>query len=546
LGYHWRRVSNICPQGCKKPLQVFLRTTPYPYYIIKEDPGRFCQEGGRGVNLLEKLKETSISVIPVMLLVLVFYPTVAPIGRDLLLQFMAGGFLIIIGLSIFLLGTDVGILPMGHSIGAALVHRRNVPLILATGFFIGFFITIAEPDVRVLASQIAWVAPSISQPLLLVTIALGVGFFVSVGLGRMLLRIPYYFLLIGFYLVVFALAYFSAPRYLSIAFDAGGATTGPMTVPFIIALGVGVAAVRGTKEAESDSFGLVGLASIGPILAVLSMGVMDRGGDAGVSAAGAMGTSEGLAAAFTSILFETGHEAFIALTPIAAILVVFQLVLLHMNRYQVIRMIKGLIYTFVGLVVFLVGVKGGFLPAGSVIGGMIGASPFNWVLIPIGFVLGAVVVLAEPAVWVLNDQIEEVSGGHINKRFMLIAFSIGVAIAVGISMYRVLSGVSIWWFLIPGYGIALAMTFFCPPLFTAIAFDSGGVASGPMSSTFILAFTLGASVSSGGNPLTDAFGVVAMIAMVPLITIQALGLVFKRKEQEVERGFEERIEKEVA
>ncbi len=498
------------------------------------------------MNLLEKLKETSISVIPIILLVLVFYPTVAPIGMDLLMQFIVGGFLIIIGLSIFLLGTDVGILPMGHSIGAALVHRRNVPLILATGFFIGFFITIAEPDVRVLASQIAWVAPSISQPLLLVTIALGVGFFVSVGLGRMLLRIPYYFLLVGFYLVVFALAYFSAPRYLSIAFDAGGATTGPMTVPFIIALGVGVAAVRGTKEAESDSFGLVGLASIGPIIAVLAMGIMDIGADGGVSSPGGIEIADGLVAAFTDIFYETAHEAFMALSPIAIILVVFQLVLLHMNRYQVKRMIKGLVYTFIGLVLFLVGVKGGFLPAGAVIGGMIGESPFNWILVPIGFVLGAVVVLAEPAVWVLNDQIEEVSGGHINKRFMLMAFSIGVAIAVGISMYRVLSGVSIWWFLTPGYGIALAMTFFCPPLFTAIAFDSGGVASGPMSSTFILAFTLGASASSGGNPLTDAFGVVAMIAMVPLITIQVLGLVFKRKELEAERDIVERMEREVA
>lgn len=496
------------------------------------------------MNLLEKLKETSISVIPIMLLVLVFYPTIAPIGVGLLLQFLVGGLLIIVGLSIFLLGADVGILPMGHSIGVALVYKRNLMLILATGFLIGFFITIAEPAVRVLADQVARVTPSISKTFLITMIALGVGFFVSIGLGRILLRIPYYRLLIGFYLVVFAFAYFSAPRYLGIAFDAGGATTGSLTVPFIIALGVGVAAVRGSKEAESDSFGLVGLASIGPILAVLAMGVMDKGGDTGAGVPEAIGASLSLTGTFFVILSETAYEAFVALSPIAMILVIFQLTLLHMNMRQVVRMVKGLIYTFVGLVIFLVGVKGGFLPAGSVMGGMIGSSPFNWVLVPIGFVLGAVVVLAEPAVWVLNDQIEEVSGGRINKRFMLIAFSTGVAFAVGISMYRVLAGISIWWFLIPGYGIALVLTFFCPPFFTAIAFDSGGVASGLMSSTFILAFTLGASASSGGDPLKDAFGVVAMIAMVPLITIQILGLAIRRKGKKAESERMQRIEKE--
>ncbi|OQB44467.1 MAG: hypothetical protein BWY01_01744 [Synergistetes bacterium ADurb.Bin155] len=252
-----------------------------------------------------------------------------------------------------------------------------------------------------------------------------------------------------------------------------------------------------------------------------------------------------LASAFLGALPETLLEAFLALTPIALFLFVFQLALLHMNRRQVMRMIKGLVYTFAGLVIFLVGVKGGFLPAGSAIGGMIGSSPFNWLLVPIGFVLGAVVVLAEPAVWVLNDQIEMVSGGRIKRRFMLIAFSVGVAVAVALAMYRVVTGISIWWFLIPGYVIALALTPVCPPLFTAIAFDSGGVASGPMSSTFVLAFTLGASASSGGDPMMDAFGVVAMIAMVPLITIQLLGLLFRRREREAERKRMQRNGEEV-
>ncbi len=498
------------------------------------------------MDLLQKLRETGISVIPIMLLVLIFYPTLAPIGVPLLMRFLTGGLLIIVGLGIFLLGTDVGILPMGHRIGSALVHKRNVLLIVASGFLVGFFITIAEPDVRVLVAQVGWITPTISRTALISMIGIGVGLFVSIGMGRVLLRMPYYLLVIGSYFLVFGLAYFSAPRYLGIAFDAGGATTGPMTVPFTIALGVGIAAVRGTKESESDSFGLVGLASIGPIMAVLAMGVLEGESPSTVVVGGVVTeASVSLASAFIGVLPEILLEAFLALTPIALFLFAFQVVLLHMNRRQVMRMIKGLAYTFIGLVIFLVGVKGGFLPAGSAIGGMIGSSPFKWLLIPIGFVLGAVVVLAEPAVWVLNDQIEMVSGGRIKRRFMLIAFSVGVAVAVALAMYRVVTGSSIWWFLIPGYAIALALTPVCPPLFTAIAFDSGGVASGPMSSTFVLAFTIGASASSGGDPMMDAFGVVAMIAMVPLITIQVLGLLFRRREREAERRRMQRSLKEV-
>ncbi|HCL79356.1 MAG TPA: DUF1538 domain-containing protein [Synergistaceae bacterium] len=487
------------------------------------------------MNLLEKLKETGISVVPIIVIVLLLYPTVAPIGGMLLMQFIVGGVLIILGLSVFLLGTDIGVLPMGHAIGAALVHRRNLPIMLATGFFIGFFITVAEPDVQVLANQVATVDPSISRLFLLVMIGLGVGFFVSVAFWRIMRQFPYHIMLLGFYLLVFALAYFSAPQYLGIAFDAGGATTGPMTVPFIMALGVGVAAVRGAKSAEDDSFGLVGLASIGPIMAVLIMGVLSRGDQTGQSGAQAATAATGVLSAFLAVLPGTTHEVTMALAPLAVILVIFQVTMLHMGRHQVTRMAKGLLYTFLGLVIFLTGVNGGFLPAGFVIGGTIGGAAENWVLVPIGFALGAMVVLAEPAVWVLNNQVEEVSGGHINRRFMLIALSAGVSVSVAISMIRVLTGMSIWWYLIPGYLIALVLTFACPPLFTAIAFDSGGVASGPMSSTFILSFTIGASSAAGGNPITDAFGVVAMIAMTPLITIQALGLLFQRKEKEAER-----------
>jgi hypothetical protein len=495
--------------------------------------------------LLEKLKETGVSVSPIMLIVLALSLTIAPIPGALLVKFLLGGILIIIGLGVFLLGTDIGILPVGQDVGSALVHRRSLPLMLAVGFLVGFIITVAEPDVQVLANQVAKVDASIPKNLLIAMIGLGVGFFVSVSFGRIILGLSYRWLLLGFYAAVFILAALTDQAYVAVAFDAGGATTGPMTVPFIMALGVGVAAVRRGKDAEGDSFGLVGLASIGPIMAVLAMGIISKGGvaeGAATGAAAATAGAEGAAAAaslgvpgilgdFLHLAPETAAEAARALGPLAAMFLAFQLLLLKMPPYRVARMAKGLLYSFAGLVLFLVGVNGGFLPAGSAIGERIGAMAGNWVLIPIGLVFGAVVVLAEPAVWVLNNQVEEVSGGAIKKEAMLASLSIGVAVAVGIAMLRVVTGISIWWFLIPGYALALSLTFFCPPLFTAIAFDSGGVASGPMSSTFILAFTLGASRAAGGNPLSDAFGVIAMIAMTPLIMIQILGLVFSFEEK---------------
>ncbi len=470
-----------------------------------------------------------------MLIVLALSFTIAPIEEALLAKFLAGGLLIILGLGVFLLGTDIGILPVGQDVGSALVHRRSLPLMLAVGFLVGFIITVAEPDVQVLANQVAKVDASIPKNLLIVMIGLGVGFFVSVSFGRIILGFSYRWLLLGFYAVVFILAALTDPAYVAVAFDAGGATTGPMTVPFIMALGVGVAAVRRGKDAEGDSFGLVGLASIGPILAVLAMGIINKGRVAEAPAsAGAASGSLGVLGDFLRLAPETAADAARALGPLAAMFLAFQLLLLKMPPHRVARMAKGLLYSFVGLVLFLVGVNGGFLPAGAAIGARIGAMAGNWVLVPIGLVFGAVVVLAEPAVWVLNNQVEEVSGGAIKKQAMLASLSLGVAAAVGIAMLRVVTGISIWWFLVPGYALALALTFFCPPLFTAIAFDSGGVASGPMSSTFILAFTLGASSAAGGNPLSDAFGVIAMIAMTPLIMIQILGLAFSYEEKKAQ------------
>lgn len=482
--------------------------------------------------LLEKIKESAISVIPVMLVVWLLHLTAAPLG-NVLGEFLLGGVLLILGLSVFLLGAEIGVLPVGQKAGSALTSRRNFPLLLGAGFVIGFFITVAEPDVHVLAQQVSAVDPGISGSLLVGMIAMGVGLFVAIALGRIILQVSLRLLLFVFYLLLFACAALTSPAFLGVAFDAGGATTGPMTVPFIMALGVGVAAVRG-GNGKHDSFGLIGLASIGPVLSVLILGMMYRGHTGAVPPL-VETPAASLLEHFLVLVPEVAGEVGMALGPLVALFVIFRIFLLRLTRYQTMRMVVGLIYTFLGLVCFFVGVKGGFIPAGRELGGILAQHDFRYFVILVGIALGALAVCAEPAVWVLNAQVEEVSGGHIKRSVMLVSLCIGVAAAVGMSLLRVVTGLSIWWFLIPGYVLALGLTFFCPRLFTAIAFDSGGVASGPMASTFILAFTLGASRSLGGNPITDAFGVIAMIAMTPLITIQILGILFDRREKAAAR-----------
>lgn len=478
---------------------------------------------------LEKLRESAISVLPIMALVGLLHLAVAPLGA-LFPPFLLGGVLIIIGLSFFLVGADIGVLPMGQRAGSALVHKRNLPLLLGAGFIIGFIITVAEPDVQVLAAQVMDVAPSISARNLVFMIAAGVGLFVSLALLRVIFQFSLRVLLLLFYALLFVCAALSSPEFLGVGFDAGGATTGPMTVPFILALGMGVAAVRG-GNAENDSFGFIGLASIGPIMAVLLMGMLSSGtGELPAESVDSAGESLSLLAAFLNLVPEVLHEVLVALGPLFLLFAVFQLTLVRMPSQQLLRLIMGLIYTFLGLVLFFLGVKGGFMPAGRELGALIAGTQPSALFISAGVLFGALVVCAEPAVWVLTVQVEEISGGSIRRSLMLAALSLGVACAVGMAMFRILNGISLWYFLIPGYLLSFGLMRFCPPLFTAIAFDSGGVASGPMASTFILAFALGASNALGGNPILDAFGVIALIAMTPLIAIQALGILVTRAE----------------
>ncbi len=512
------------------------------------------------MNFYLKFKETVFSVVPVMAIVLLLGVTIAPLSGTMLIQFVEGGILVIIGLTVFLVGVDIGILPIGERSGAALTQKRSLGLLVAAAFLIGFIVTVAEPDVQVLADQVKDLNSSVDKWQLIFMIAGGVGFFVALGILRTVLSIPLQVVLIISYIAVFALAFFTPREFQGVSFDSGGATTGPMTVPFIMALGVGVAAVRsrnvGQKSLSSgdESFGLTGIASIGPIAAVLIYGIIvANSGDSASVQAQMVEQAEGgsFVAIFPSIL----KEVTTALAPLLGMAVLFQVFLLKMPPFQVIRMVRGMIFSFAGLVIFLLGAHGGFMPVGTALGEYLGKFALSGdklvvvyntagditsqvgipgivqiiFLIATGCIFGAVVVFAEPAVWVLTDQVESISGGTIKRKVMLIALSAGVAISIGLSMTRILYGFSIWYILLPGYAIALLLTFFSPKMFTGIAFDSGGVASGPMTSTFILSFAVGTAAVTGENAIFSAFGVIALVAMTPLIAIQILGIFYKIK-----------------
>ena len=476
-------------------------------------------------KLSEKLNESLKAVLPIVGIVLVLSFAVAPIPPGILMAFLLGAALLIIGMMLFSLGAELAMTPMGERVGTCMTRTKKVWLMLLLGFLLGFIITISEPDLQVLANQVQ----AVPNMVLIVTVAVGVGIFLLIALLRMLLGIPLRTLLVGFYIVVFVLAMFVPKEFLAVAFDSGGVTTGPMTVPFIMALGVGVSAIRSDKHSANDSFGLVALCSIGPILAVLILGLIYRPDSAGYTpvAVPDVADSKDLARLF-AVEFPTYlKEIAVSLLPIAAFFLIFNFAAMHLKKKQLIRIGVGLLYTYIGLVVFLTGVNVGFMPAGNYLGSVLAGLPYRWIIVPIGMLIGYFIVMAEPAVYVLMRQVEELTDGAISGEAMKHSLSIGVAVSVGLAMLRVLTGISIFWLLIPGYAIALVLSFFVPKIFTAIAFDSGGVASGPMTATFLLPFAMGACSAVGGNIVTDAFGVVAMVAMTPLITIQGLGVLYR-------------------
>lgn len=483
-------------------------------------------------KLKEKIKESLASVLPITGIVLLLSVTFVPMEVGTLVLFLTGAFLLILGMGFFQLGAEMSMTPLGQGVGRKLVKQKSLWLICGISFLMGLLITISEPDLQVLANQVA----SVPNQVLIYTVAVGVGIFLVAAVLRILFGISLSKMLAVLYLFLFILSIFTPSEFVAVAFDAGGVTTGPMTVPFIMALGVGLSAARSDKRGESDSFGLIALCSIGPIMMVQLLGIFYHPTDAVYTAVeiAAVETTQDVAKLFALALPQYTHEVLVSLLPIIGVFVVFQLITRAYRKRQLMRMAVGFIYTILGLILFLAGVNVGFASVGNLLGSSLAQGALKWLLIPIGMVIGYYIVKAEPAVQVLNDQVEEITGGMISHKMMNLALSAGVACAVAVSMIRVLTGISIYWIIVPGYLAALVMTRFVPKMFVGIAFDSGGVASGPMTSTFLLPLAMGACTALGGNVVTDAFGVVALVALAPLIAIQIMGLLYSRKAKAAE------------
>ena len=477
--------------------------------------------------LKEKISEVVKAILPVVAIVLILSVTVVPMPTHVVMVFFYSCILLMIGMVLFTIGAEQAMAPMGQHVGARLTKTRKLWLILLLGLLLGFMVTFSEPDLQVLANQVQ----SIPNRVLIFSVSGGVALFLLAALLRMVLGISLQRMLLVFYVIAFVLACYAPSDFLAVAFDSGGVTTGPMTVPFIMAFGVGVSALRGSRHSSQDSFGLIALCSIGPIIAVLILSLIFQPENAvfePVLVPRVLHSLQ-LGGLFLQELPDQLHEMGQSVLPIAIFFCIFQVVLLHLEKKPLLRIIHGIICTYIGLVLFLTGANVGFIPAGFDLGSILATLPYNWIIIPIGMLIGYFIIKAEPAVYVLMKQVEDITAGAVSGQALLRSLSVGVAVSVGLAMVRVLTGIHLFYILIPGYAIALLLTFVVPPVFTAIAFDSGGVASGPMTATFLLPFAMGACMTLGGNVVTDAFGVVTMVAMTPLITIQLLGIMYMWK-----------------
>ena len=495
--------------------------------------------------VLEKFKEVLYSVLPITILVLILNFTLTPIEAGMLMRFLFGAVLIIVGLTIFLLGVDISIAPIGNVMGTTITKTNKLWVVAIAGVILGFFISIAEPDLHILAGQVDRVTGGlISKTSIVGAVSLGIAAMLSIGLIRIVYNYPLYKLLFALYSLILIIAIFVSPEFLAISFDASGATTGALTVPFILALALGVSKLKkDSKSSEKDSFGLVAIASTGAIIAVMIMSLLFRiekitGSleEREILASVPLKSVAELFSPFLQLLPLLALESLVALLPILVIFLLFQNFSVRLSARTIRKILFGILFTFIGLVLFLLGVNAGFMDVGTAVGKSLASLENKSYLVVIGFILGFVTILAEPAVYVLTHQIEDVTSGYVKRKIVMMSLSIGVGLAVALSMIRILvPALQLWQYLLPGYILSCGMMFYVPKLFVGMAFDSGGVASGPMTATFILAYAQGAAEAiEGADVLVDGFGMIAMVAMTPIIALQVLGFFYKLKSKKGE------------
>ena len=480
-----------------------------------------------------KFKDVIVAVLPITVIVLILNFTVTPLETSVLLRFLLGSALIVFGLTFFLIGVDIGITPLGSQTGASLAKSNKLWILITAGLILGFFTSIAEPGLMVLANQVGSVTSGkISGVSILFVVSVGLAILLAFGFVRIIRNVQLHIVLAILYAIIFILALFTSSEFLAISFDASGATTGILAVPFILALSLGISSLKKDSESsEKDSFGLVSIASTGAIISVMILSFFHRENEFTSSVQSALLDSDSVLGSFLRMLPDTVKDGFFTLLPLLVILLILQRISFKLGKRPFRKILKGFLYGFVGIILFFIGVNAGFMEVGIQIGQRLAALDNKAFVIGIGFVLGAVTILAEPAVYVLTHQIEDVTSGYVKRKAVLAALSIGVGVAVALSVVRILiPELKLWHYLLPGYILAVGMSFFVPKLFVGIAFDAGGVATGPMTATFILAFTQGAADKiEQASVLVDGFGMISMVALLPIITLQLLGFIFMIK-----------------
>lgn len=482
-------------------------------------------------ELIAKLKEVLMSVLPITFIVLGLNFTVSPLDSSLLFSFLIGSVLVIVGLTIFLFGIDQGLEPIGHGIGNTITNSNSFAVIITVSLILGFFISFAEPDIHILANQVDSVTSGqFEKTLMVMVVSIGIGIMMTLGMIRILRGVRLRYVFTGAYALILVLSLFSSSDFLAIAFDASGATTGAITVPFMLALAAGISSLKkDSKMNEADSFGLVGISSTGAILGVLIAGIFLKEDKLSGALPQAEIGSTNLFDVYASKMVHIAAESFLTLLPIIIAYIIFQIFFFKHKKRKVLDIFRGIFFTFIGLVVFLLGVNGGFMEVGARLGIKLASMESSVTSLIVAVLLGLTTVLAEPAVHVLTNQVEEVTGGSVKRQLVLIFMSVAVGSAIFLSALRILiPGIQLWMYLLPGFGLAIVLSYFVPDLFVGMAFDAGGVASGPMTATFSLAFVQGmAAQVPGADVVADGFGMIAIVAMMPIIAIELLGALYQ-------------------
>jgi MFS family permease len=484
-------------------------------------------------ELTGKFREVLTSVLPITCMVLLLHFTVSPLEANMLYAFLSGSALVIIGLTIFLFGIDQGLEPIGHGIGNAITQSNSYAVLVTVSLILGFFISYAEPDIHILAKQVDSVTSGqFKKNLMVIAVSVGIGTMMTLGMLRILRNVRLKFVFTGAYALIFLLSLFSSPDFLAIAFDASGATTGAITVPFMLALAAGVSAMKkDSKLSEADSFGLVGISSAGAILGVLIAGLFLEGEKLNGALPEAEIMHGNLLEVYSAKLFHIAWESFLTLLPIIIAYTVFQIFFFKDKISEVIDIIRGIVLTFLGLVVFLLGVNGGFMEVGMQLGIRLASMDSDVPVLLVALLLGLTTVLAEPAVHVLTYQVEDVTGGSVKRNLVLIFLSVAVGLSIFMSALRILiPSIQLWMYLLPGFGLSVILAYFIPDLFVGMAYDTGGVASGPMTATFSLAFVQGVAAQvPTADVVVDGFGMIAIVAMMPILAIELLGALYQAK-----------------